>query len=131
MITSRNGFAILSLWITGLGILLMVAPDNWFGPSWSYFSTHGQFIVPAGGFGLGLCLVGIGLGQLWSVWKEVYLLLSRLFFLSGFVLWTAGLLLWMEGLQGHQGLMEGPLFCSFAIHKFVISVNLRNRLRNK
>lgn len=131
MVTSKSGFAVLATWITGLGLFFALSPHDWFGPSWSYFYTHGQPIIPAGGLGLGVCLTGIGTAQLLAIWRERFLLLSRLFFLSGFVLNTAGGLLFMEGLQGHQGLMEGPLLISFAIHKIVISVSLRNRVRIK
>lgn len=124
---SKFGYVVVALWITVLGILLMVAPNDWYGPSWSYFSQHGEPIIPAGGFGMGLCCAGLGTLQLVALWRNAYRVLMLLFFLGGFVLWTAGLLLGVEGLAGHQGLMEAPFMMTVGVHKFVVSASLAGR----
>lgn len=115
-------FAVLNIC---LGIALMLAPDDWYGPSWSYFYTHGQAIVPAGGFGMGLCCCGIGGAQLVALTLRNDLVLSVLFFLGGFVFWTAGIILGAEGLLGHQGLMEAPFMLVLGGHKLALSAALR------
>jgi hypothetical protein len=124
---SKVGFAVLAGWITVLGIFLMAAPDGWYGPSWSYFAQHNEPIVPAGGFGMGVCCVAIGAVQLLSIWRSRWRWVSLFFFLSGFVLMTSGLLLFAEGFLGHRGLMEAPFMCTLAVHKVVISVNIFSR----
>lgn len=128
---NRTGYAVLAVVVTALGILLVVAPDDWYGPSWSYFTRQGEPIIPAGGFGMGLCLVLLGALQLLATWRAAHQALSLLFFLSGFVFLTAGLLLGAEGLLGHQGLMETPFMFFVAIHKFAVSVNVHNRVRHE
>lgn len=124
---SRSGYAVLAVWVTILGVFLMAAPDDWYGPSWSYFSREGEFIVPAGGFGMGTALTLLGVLQILAVWAGRWRMLSLLLGLSGFVFMTAGLLLGAEGLFGHQGLMEAPFMLFLAVHKLVISVNASER----
>lgn len=123
VVDSKSGYAILAIWVTILGLFLIAAPDNWYGPSWSYFYTHNEPIVPAGGMGMGVALTSLGTLQLLAIWAERWRLVSLLLFLSGFVFMTAGLLLGAEGLFGHQGLMEAPFMLFVAVHKLVISVN--------
>jgi hypothetical protein len=67
---SKIGFAVLSGWVTILGIFLMASPLSWYGPSWSYFAQHNEPIVPAGGFGMGVCCAAIGVLQLLSIWRS-------------------------------------------------------------
>jgi hypothetical protein len=110
-------FAAAVIW---LGVVMMLGPACWFGPSWHYFTEHGAPILPAGGFGMGLCLTLLGALQLLAVWLRAGpLTLGILFFLSGFTFWTAGIILGAEGLLGHQGLMEAPLMILIGAFKFV------------
>jgi hypothetical protein len=109
-------------WTIVLGIFLMLAPDNWFGPSWSYFSQ----MEPHNGTGMGLCF--IVLGSLQGVVLRRHAdarVLSILFFLNGFVCWTAGIILGAEGLFGHQGLMEAPFMLYVGVHAFALSAAVR------
>jgi hypothetical protein len=128
---SRAGYAVLAGWVIILGTFLMVAPDNWYGPTWWYFAQQGEMIIPAGGFGMGLCLLSLGVLQALTLWRRAYRTLSILLFLSGFVFWTSGLLLGAEGLVGHQGLMETPFMLFVGVHKFVMSVNLRSKTQHQ
>jgi hypothetical protein len=122
-------YLVLAGWVVALGVFLIMAPADWFGPSWAYFANHGQIIIPAGGFGMGLCLSLLGTLQLLALWCNAYLKLSFLFFLVGFVFWASGLLLGAEGILGHQGLIESPLMLFIGIHKIVASVNLHRQFR--
>lgn len=118
--------------IITLGVFYMASPNDWYGPSWSYFAHHGQFVIPAGGFGLGVCLAGIGAAQLLLVWRNIERFLPLTFFLSGFVFWAAGFLLGAEGLLGHRGLQEAPLFITIGAFKFIVmSVLIANRRETK
>lgn len=97
-----------------------MSPVWFYGPSWSYFHS-----LPHNGFGMGCCLLGVGLSQLLALYKDSSArVLSFLFFLSAFVFWTAGLILGAEGVLGHQGLMEAPLLLYIASHKLGISAEL-------
>jgi len=129
MLESRSSYGVLVAWVTALGLFLILAPDDWYGPSWSYFFTHGQPIVPEGGWGMGLTLLILGTTQAVALWFSAYRVLAGLFLASGFVFWTAGLLLGAEGLFGHQGLMESPFMLFVGAHKFVMGVNLATRPR--
>lgn len=107
-------------WTIVLGAVLMLAPKNWFGPSWSYFPQ-----LPHNGFGMGLCCVILGGLQILTLKRGgTDRTLAILFFLSGFVYWTAGIILSAEGLLGHQGLMEAPFMLYVGAHKFTHSAKL-------
>jgi hypothetical protein len=114
--------------MVALGVVLMCAPRNWFGPSWHYFTEF-----PSDGFWMGLCCTMLGGWQALTLWHSkqrnmlAARLLSLLFFLGGFVLWTAGVMLATAGLLGHQGLMEAPFMMIVGGHKFVISTRLAAR----
>jgi len=129
MLNSRFSYGVLAGWVVALGIFLVLAPADWFGPSWSYFYSHGQVIVPAGGFGMGVCCICLGIAQWLALWGKAARLLAVLLFLSGFVFWTAGLLLGAEGLFGHQGLIESPFMLFVGAHKFVMGANLYTQPR--
>jgi hypothetical protein len=115
-------------WTIALGIVLMLAPGNWFGPSWHFFK---QF--PQDGFWMGLCCTMLGTWQLLVMWRSKLhdttpsRLLALLFFFSGFVFWTSGLTLAIAGLVGHQGLMEAPFMLYVGAHKFAYSADLMAR----
>lgn len=107
-------------WTILLGSVLMIAPDNWFGPSWHYFPQ-----LPHNGFDMGVCCTVLGLAQMHTLIRGGSdKTLSALFFLSGFVYWTAGIILAAEGLLGHQGLMEAPFMLYVGAHKFTHSAKL-------
>ena len=128
-IEDKSGFVALAGWIVALGIFLMAAPRDWYGPSWFYFTHHGAPLLPEGGMGMGLCLAGIGALQLLMLWRNTTRYLPVLFFLSGFVFWTSGIILGAEGLVGHQGLIEAPLMMALGAHKFVVMSSLIARAR--
>jgi len=108
-----------------LGVVLLAAPDNWYGPSWHYFPQ-----LPHNGFGMGLCCCAIGGAQLVAMARNCSdNILSALFFLGGFVFWTAGIVLGAEGLLGHQGLMEAPFMLVLGGHKLALSAELRAKFR--
>lgn len=112
-------------WTIVLGVVLMLAPADWFGPSWSYFPE-----IPHNGFWMGLVCVGLGVAQLVVLWhNNSRRALAILFGLSGFVFWTAGIILAAEGLLGHQGLMESPFLLYVGAHKFTHSAALTLRPR--
>lgn len=117
-----------SVWTVALGILLMRAPRNWFGPSWSYF--HG---IPHNGFWMGVILTVLGTLQMIVLAHEQldYFKLGILFFLAGLVFWTAGMLIGAEGLLGHMGLMEAPFMMYVGAHKVTHSAVLLNHHRRK
>lgn len=121
-----------ALWTVALGAVLMAAPDNWFGPSWSYFSQ-----LPHNGFAMGVCCAGLGGLQALTLLQHAcgrdlaYRVLAWLFFLAGFVYWTAGIILGAEGLLGHQGLMEAPFMLYAAAHQFSYSAALLTHARRK
>lgn len=107
-------------WTIVLGAVLVAAPNSWFGPSWHYFPQ-----LPHNGFGMGLCLVVLGMLQIFTLHcGGTDKTLATLFFLCGFVYWTAGIILAAEGLLGHQGLMEAPFMLYVGAHKFTHSAKL-------
>ena len=111
----------------GLGIVLIFAPSNWFGPSWSYFHE-----IPHNGFGMGVCLIILGALQMFTVWLRLRIkILAILLFLSGFTYWTAGILIAAEGLFGHMGLMEAPFMLYVGAHEFAHSAALMVQDRRK
>lgn len=120
-----------AIWTVVLGVVLMFAPANWFGPSWSYFPE-----IPHNGFWMGIVCVGLGLAQMAVLYRNTSRRsLALLFGLSGFVFWTAGIILASEGLLGHQGLMEAPFMLYVGAHKFTHSAALtvwgKSRIRQK
>lgn len=115
-----------------LGLFLILAPDWFYGPSWSYFTD-----IPHNGLGLGICLIAIGIAELITleygrrigvIQRKV---LTILFFLGGFVFWTAGIILGAEGLSGHQGLMEAPFMLYVGAHKIAYSASMLTSYRLK
>jgi hypothetical protein len=125
LISARSVYLSFATWTVGLGLLLMLAPTSWYGPSWHYFPQ-----LPPNGFGMGICCVALGASQIVVVWRQMStLILSVLFFLSGFVFWTAGIILGAEGLLGHMGLMEAPFMLYVGAHKFAHSAALLTHRR--
>lgn len=107
-------------WTLLQGVVLMLSPSYWFGPSWSYFPQ-----LPHNGFGMGLCcslLAGVLMGAL--RFNASARILSILFFLIGFVYWTAGVILGAEGLLGHKGLMETLFMMPIGAIAFTLSATL-------
>lgn len=120
MLDVRPVYISFATWTVALGLVLIVAPANWYGPSWHYFPQ-----LPHNGFGMGLCCLGIGSSQLAALrWHCTAGLLAVLFGLSGFVFWTAGIILGAEGILGHQGLMEAPFMLYVGGHKIAHSAAL-------
>lgn len=123
LISARSVYLSFAGWTIALGVILIVASmlaPSWFGPSWSYFPQ-----LPHNGIGMGICCAVLGALQIVVVWRQMStLILSILFFLSGFVFWTAGIILGAEGILGHQGLMEAPFMLYVGAHKFVHSAAL-------
>jgi hypothetical protein len=125
-------FWTFSFLMIALGVTMMLAPNNWYGPSWHYFP---QF--PHDGFWMGLCCATIGSWQLLTLWRYrlrgvlAQRLLSLLFFLGGFVIWTSGITLAAAGLYGHQGLMEAPFMMIVGGHKVILSTQLANRVKER
>jgi hypothetical protein len=117
-----------TIWTIILGVVLMTAPESWYGPSWSYFSIF----LPHNGFGMGLCLTVLSGLQAWALWRgSGARKLAILFFLNGFVYWTAGIVLGAEGLLGHAGLMESPFMLYVGAHAFAHSAALTVYTRNQ
>jgi hypothetical protein len=106
-----------TVWTIVLGIVLMCAPQSWYGPSWSYFAS----MIPHNGFGMGLCLTLLSVVQAVALLREAERMISVMLFLNGFVYWTSGLTLGAEGLLGHQGLMEAPFILYVGAHAFALS----------
>jgi hypothetical protein len=117
-----------AIWTVALGVVLMCAPQTWFGPSWHYFHH-----MPHNGFWMGVVCTVLGTLQMIVLAHESldYFKLGILFFLAGVVFWTAGLTLGAEGLAGHQGLMEAPFMCYVGAHKITHSAVLLNHRRRK
>jgi len=117
-----------SIWTVVLGVVLMCAPRNWFGPSWSYF--HG---IPHNGFWMGVICTVLGTLQMLVLANQHldYFKLGILFFLTGLVFWAAGMILGAEGLLGHQGLMEAPFMMYVGAHNLTHSAVLLNHHRRK
>jgi hypothetical protein len=110
-----------------LGVVLMLAPKDWYGPTWSYFTQ-----LPHNGFGMGACCFLLGGLQVIALWRSATAkTLSVLFFLSGFTYWTAGVILGAEGLLGHQGLMEVPFVIAVAGQSLALSVSLMAHYRKE
>jgi hypothetical protein len=119
-------------WTVILGVVLALAPESWFGPSWHFFK---QF--PQNGFWMGLCCTMLGTWQLLALWRGRLRrtapgsLLAILFFLSGFVFWTSGIAIAAAGLLGHQGLMESPFLMYAGAHMYAYSADLMARARGR
>lgn len=102
--------------IVALGVWYLASPTWFFGPSWSYFTE-----LPHNGFGIGTTCLGLGVLQLLAIRLNKVWLTAVLLWLGGFVCWTSGVILGAEGLLGHQGLQEAPLFCTLGGYKFLVS----------
>lgn len=125
LIESGPVYRSFALMCFALGVVLIAAPADWYGPSWHYFPQ-----LPHNGFGMGLCCCGIGGAQLAVLaWRRTSLILSVLFFLGGFVFWTAGVILGAEGILGRQGLMEAPFMVVLGGHNIALSASLMNHHR--
>jgi hypothetical protein len=110
-----------AVWTVALGAVLILAPQSWYGPSWSYFAS----VIPHNGFGMGVCCTGLGTLLILSLWRDLSArIISILLFLTGFVYWTAGITLGAEGLLGHQGLMEAPFMLYMGAQAFSHSAAL-------
>lgn len=110
-----------------LGVVLMLAPNNWFGPSWSYFSQ-----VPHNGFWMGLTCTVLSLLQLATLWRGGHHhVLGYLVFLTGVVFWTGGVIIAAAGILGHQGLMETPFMMGCAIFAYSHAGGLLAQERKK
>lgn len=125
----RSGVYWSLAWFTILlGVVLTMAPENWFGPSWHFFK---QF--PSNGFWMGLCCTTLGTWQMITLWRARQSTtvpgrhLGILFFLSGFVFWTSGMTLGAAGLLGHQGLMEAPFMLYVGAHHLIYSAVLLSK----
>lgn len=110
-----------------LGVVLMLAPEDWYGPTWSYFSQ-----LPHNGLGMGGCCFLLGGLQVVALLRNATArTLSVLFFLSGFTYWTAGVILGAEGLLGHRGLMEVPFVIAVAGQSLALSISLMAHYRKE
>jgi hypothetical protein len=110
-----------AVWTVGLGVVLIGAPESWYGPSWHYFQQY----IPPNGFGMGLCCAGLGTLLILALWRDLSArIISILLFLTGFIYWTAGFILGAEGLLGHQGLIESPFMCYMGAQAFAHSMAL-------
>lgn len=113
-------------WTAMLGVFLMSAPPDWFGPSWNYFPE-----LPHNGFGMGLSCTTLAALLLFALWQNANeAVLSVLLFACGFVYWMGGILLGAEGLLGHQGLIEAPLMLIIGGQAHVHSAVLFSRYRS-
>jgi hypothetical protein len=111
--------------MTALGVWFLASPEWFFGPSWSYFSQ-----LPHNGFGIGTVCVALGVLQTVCIRRDKVRWTANLLWLGGFVNWTAGILLGAEGLLGHQGLQEAPLFCTIGGYKFIVSSMLTSHYQH-
>lgn len=110
------------LWNIGLGVFMISSPQNWFGPSWSYFKLPPH--------GMGYCCLVLGSVILIALWRNANdAIVSMLLFSIGFILNTAGTLIFAEGLLGHQGLMESPFMLFTGGQAFILSAVLSVRHR--
>jgi hypothetical protein len=125
--TGRITYPVQIGWTLALGILLWVAPDNWYGPTWWYFTSHTVVPLPSGGTGMGIALSALGATQLVSLVKNWDRALAVLFFLAGVTFWTAGIIFFTEGIAGHTGLMEAPFMCYCSTQPFICSVMVWRR----
>jgi hypothetical protein len=125
----RTSYLLLISWIIALGVFLLVAPEDWFGPSWSYFRDHKLLPLAPAGLGLGSALLTLAVFQLIAMWYRRDHLLVQLFFMAGFTLWSSGVIIFFEGILGHGGLMEAPFMLYCAVHKFVAGSQLSVKLR--
>lgn len=113
-----HGFSISTI-ILGIGLL--AAPIDWYGPAWSYFQDY----IPANGYGMGICLISLSSVQLLALRREATALtLSILFFLGAFVFWTAGVTLSIEGIASHQGFIVALFMLVIGGYKVMISAAL-------
>lgn len=125
MVSARPIYWRFSAWTVLIGVILIGAPNNWYGPSWHYFS-----LPPHNGVGMGVCLTVLATLQMLALWRDASVrILSALFFLIGNTYWTAGMVLGTEGLLGHQGLMEAPFMMLVGAHAFALKVELTVRSR--
>ncbi|MGV0041997.1 hypothetical protein [Mycobacterium colombiense] len=131
-IRNKSSYIAHACTIVVLGAFYILSPQDWYGPSWSYFATHGMPILPAGGKGLGACLFVNGCAQLFILYRNTSRGLATLFFLSGFTFWMAAFLLGAEGLMGHRGIQEAPLLFVIGAFKFVtMSVLIADRRKER
>jgi hypothetical protein len=98
--TTPRGMAIFLILV---GLLLVFAPDYWFGPTWWYFQD-----IPHGGFGIGLTCLGLGSTLSIAVWRKSKRFKALILFLAGIAFWVAAFVLAAQGMLGRTGLMESP-----------------------
>lgn len=78
---------------------------------------------------MGICLLVIGVFQLYATVRMLYVFLSRMLFLSGFIFWVSGLLLLVEGILSRESFVSAAFMIFIAIHKFVLSAALQHKER--
>lgn len=116
-----------ALWTIILGAAQMLAPNWWYGPSWSYFPQ-----LPHNGFGMGLCCSILGAILAIALRLNANArILSILFFLVGFVYWTAGVILGAEGLLGRKGLIEALYMMPQGAIAFTLAATLMTYYRRR
>ena len=108
-----------------LGVLLLVAPANWFGPSWHCFD-----ILLNKPWLLGTTFLVLAWHQaLFLVMRARLNILSWLFLAGGMVFITMGALIVASGLTCHTGLMEAPFMLYVGGHKIAHSAALMEASR--
>jgi hypothetical protein len=120
----------LSIWTSLLGVFLVCLPTDRYGPAWSYFHEQKELILPAGGQGMGVCLIIIGLLQTYAVFSLSHKMLWIMLFFSGFIFWVSGILLLVEGILSGDSAVSACFMLFIAIHKFVLSAAIQHAYKH-
>jgi hypothetical protein len=110
----------IAIWYFVAGALFLFAPDEWYGPTWSYFADF-----PHGGFGLGLSCLLLGGMMTYAIRRRNRRLMLWALAMGGTAFWVAACLIATEGLMGGTGFMEAPFMLYISIDLFLNGSVLR------
>src|SRR5947209_10998071 len=86
-----------------VGVYLTFMPATFFSPAWWYFSRQGEFILPSGPKGMGICCIVLGVLQIFSLkFRPTAGMLATLFGISATVYWVSGVILFVEGIAARE-----------------------------
>ena len=114
----------ISIFTAVLGLVLIAAPDFWFGPTWHQFGPHS-------GFWLGFACLVMGYVQSMVIGMDAGpRIVSIVYLVSGCVFWLVGVTFVVVGVKYHSGVMEAPFICYVGAHCLAHSAAL-NALANQ
>jgi hypothetical protein len=104
----------VAAWYFFVSALLILGPDTWYGPTWSYFAH-----IPHGGGGLGLACFFLWLLMSYGIIRRSRRILTWALNMGGVAFWVAAAMLVAEGLAGGTGFMEAPFMLYVSVDLFL------------